>query len=313
MDSLVTWKPSEIQSMEKLAMRVSKLQAEIPTREENLPLAYMDSTELARLNASDDPSLAMVPISFMEGFPTVDGVPLWERLPSEPMEYFDLLRAYIKLGATDGKRRIDVLATRANLNPKAVGVVAKLWHWPARVHAYDVYKEMERQAVRMHEMHEMEGKHGKAADKVFELCLSFIETHHAELTPKSALDWFKMATELKRLSLGLPRNEPVGAQANGGGTININQVITPGAVTPNQEQDRTRVGQILGVLKQVGAFHKEVANRGEVVEDATHIDATDIDATRIDATRIDATDIEYLLTGDSRGDSETEEIDDAAY
>jgi len=256
--------------MLKLGKRVATLQEDIPCRDGGIPLGYVDSVELAKLSASDDPSLTIVPISFLEGFPTVNGVPIWERLDSEPLDMYELFRCYLHLPATDGRRTFAAVASRAGIDVRAVNTVALLWHWTVRVAAYDQYKEMEHQYIRQYEIRQMENKHSKAADKIFKTCMEFLEKHHAELTPRIALDWLKLSVELKRLSLGLPKDKPDGYSEPGGGghVININQTITPsGSEITNKEQDKDRIFQILSVLQQAGVFKDKVLDvESEVVD-----------------------------------------------
>jgi len=144
MNAVTKWKPSEIDSMLKLGKRVATLQEDIPCRDGGIPLGYVDSVELAKLSASDDPSLAIVPISFLEGFPTVNGVPIWERLEGEPLDMYELFRCYLHLPATNGRRAFAAVASRAGIDVRAVTAIASLWHWTVRAAAYDQFKEMER-------------------------------------------------------------------------------------------------------------------------------------------------------------------------
>lgn len=272
MDSIVKWTPSYIKSTSKLATQVQRVQSDVPLNKDNLPLAYVDPTELARLSATDDPSLAMVPLSYMEGFPTVNGVPFWERLENEDMEQYELFKAYRNLAATEGRRSIAKIAKRANASPVAVAAVAGLWHWTARVRAYDLYKEAEREAIRAYEVKKMENKHSKAADRIFETCMEFIDKHKGELTPKSALDWLKTAVELKRLSMGLYKDKPDDASEHGGGrgpTIHISQNISsgPNGSLSTAEQDKSHMMEILAVLKQTGALDPSIIDiEGEVTK-----------------------------------------------
>lgn len=276
MDAVTKWKPSEIDSMLKLGKRVATLQEDIPCRDGGIPLGYVDSVELAKLSASDDPSLAIVPISFLEGFPTVNGVPIWERLDSEPLDMYDLFKCYLHLPATDGRRTFAAVASRAGIDVRAVTAIASLWHWTVRAAAYDQFKEMERQYIRQYEIRKMENEHAKAADKIFQTCMDFIEKHHKELTPKMALDWLKLSVELKRLSLGLSKDKPDGYCEHGGGSghvININQTITPnGSEITNKEQDKDRIFQILSVLQQAGVFKGKIL---DVESEVVDIDASE--------------------------------------
>jgi len=270
MDGIVEWKPSEIQSMSKLAKRVTMLQADIPTRDSGLPLGYIDSIELVKLSSSDDPSLAIVPLSYMEGFPTVDGTPFWERLDNEPLDDYRLFKTYRNMVAANGVRSIATIAQRAGTSTKAVEAIAKLWHWTLRARAYDLYKERERQAIRDYEIKQMENTHAKAADRIFEKCMNFLDKHHGELTPKSALDWLKLSVELKRLSLGLPKDKPEGAESGTHGTtININQHLSSNQPSiQTKDEEKTRMMEILAVLKQTGALTDQIVDvESEVVED----------------------------------------------
>lgn len=269
MDSIALWKPSEVKSMMRLADRVAVLQDDIPTRDGGMPLGYVNSVELVRLSPSEDPSLAMVPISYMEGFPTVDGVPIWERLENEPAELFELFRAYRDMPATEGRRKLSVVASRKGADIKAISAVAKLWHWAPRSNCFDLFREMEREAIRRYEIRKMENDHAAAADRLFITGNEFFVKHAAEITPKVALDMIKLSVELKRLSLGLAKDKPEGYQdTQGGVTINMPPSTggAPSIGTPSAKEDKSRIFEILAVLKQTGVLDVKDIVEGEVID-----------------------------------------------
>ncbi len=262
MNDVATWKPTEIQNLAKLAKRTEMVQEDIPTRNLNgaeVPLGYIDSTALATLSGSDDPAAAIVPMSFQEGFPTVNGTPFWERLENETLEQFSLFQSYRNMDATEGRRSVAKLAERTGIQPAALNTLSKLWHWTTRVKSYDMFKVLEREYIRQHEVRRIENKHAKAAEKIFDMCTDFLDTHKGELTPQVALTWFKTAAELQRLSLGLSRDKPQGADSVGPGvTINIDSTSNGPSLSSDggKKQDETRIMEILSVLKQTGALNQ---------------------------------------------------------
>lgn len=283
MNALQEWKPNELVSMNKLGDRVQQAQSSVPVnREAGLPNAYIDPTQLIELSASDDPLEAATPISYMEGFPTANGLPIWERLENETIEYFEYFKAYRDntYQSADPKyptkkhyktRSISKLSSYLDIEPKALYALAKMYHWKLRVAAFDAFQEQELEMRRQQQIEEMENHHQQTAKRVFDKCVEFFEQHPEEMTAKSAIEGFKIAAQLHRLSLGLPADKPADDpnnpnnpnSRNNSPTINIMQQIGAGGHSStdingspahNKEEDLSRLRKIASILQNSGAL-----------------------------------------------------------
>jgi hypothetical protein len=91
----LAWSTTTLAAMKDLAQQVQELQNDIPQSnvsadQDSWPLAYIDPT----LVATGDIMGATIPLTYLEGYPTVDGVPFWERLENESSEYYKVFKEY---------------------------------------------------------------------------------------------------------------------------------------------------------------------------------------------------------------------------
>lgn len=264
MNTLSKWTPTEIANTRKLGERTSLLQRDVPTRaEDDLPLAYVDATILVSLLSTDDPTEALVPLSYLEGYPTVHGkgTPFWDRLDNENPKCYELFKSYRDMKYTRGTRSIAEVAALANLAPSLVQSISMVNHWSLRVRAYDLYQDQLLEARRRSEIKRMENKHAAKAEEIFDLCTQLLEQNKDALTPKDALGWIRVAIELHRLSLGLHPNRPEGNLEELGGfrPVTINQSFNLSDQIRSAEADQRTAYEILSILKQAGALEIDVA------------------------------------------------------
>jgi len=260
MHDITRWTSHELSAMSKLGARVRQLQEDVPTREDGLPLGYVDSAVLATLTPSDDPSAAIVPISYLDGFPTVNGVPIWERLENECFEHYELFKAYRDMYHSEDTRSIHEIARRKNVRVECVQALALLNHWAIRCSAYDKWVDTVRENTRQRMIRDLEGEHAKAARKIFNKCMDYIDRQFSNIPPKQVLEWFQTAVKLHRLSLGLSPDKPP-THGEGGEkitpTININQQFnSSGGEMPSMNSSKEMM-QILSILKDSGVLDSE--------------------------------------------------------
>jgi len=290
--------------MQQTADKVRALQTVIPTNTDNFPTAYIaaDAIMSEFPNTSMDeleelvhrnqlPTCAITPLSYQEGYATTpDGLPFWERLDGEKLQYFELFKAYRDMiygsvvgtpGGTGGNgNRLDItdprsitslrsmyiVAHRTSIARPVIKAISHLYHWPHRVRAFDQYRRLQLNRMRELEIEGMQNKHATAARRVFDKCLDFLEEHIEELNPKTALEWFRTSVELERLSLGLDPGRPdqgVGVGAAGNKPwVQINQQINQaapgngvdqGAGNGNQSREQ-RISEILSILQDAQAL-----------------------------------------------------------
>lgn len=219
---------TDIQALKGLGDRVHILQATLPLNPDELPLSYIDPQVLAAKGFLQDVSHvedldgAVVKLDFLDGFPTINDLPFWERLDGELISYYEYFKAYRDMIKT-GRRSMVVIAERGDVNVKLLVAISRMYHWTHRVKAYDQYKLIEREAERDARMIEMEGRHSSVAKKIFESCSKWMDDDELmeAMTPKEQLSWFETALKLERLSLGLAPDKPF----NSSDQTNINTVI----------------------------------------------------------------------------------------
>lgn len=160
------------------------------------------------LTVETPPDEAIVPISYLEGFPTVLGLPIWERLDGEPIPYYELFKSYRQLKETEGRRSLQEVARRANLEVRTIHTLSRVFHWTLRTTSYDANRARELEVTKQRLEKDLEGRHSRTAKDIFQICESYLKDNREQLTPKTALEWMELAVKLERLSIGLHPDKP---------------------------------------------------------------------------------------------------------
>ena len=284
-NSLLEWDPIKAKLNNKLGDMVQYFQVDQPQRGDGLPMAYVDAAALTgyMLEAEEPDDIpdtaldaALVPIESCDGIPTTGtGVPLWERLDGEPIPYYKMFTEYREMKYTDLQRSISKLSEASQMPAKHLNALSKCYHWQLRVKAYDKYKEQQKQLARQYEIEKLETRHSAAAKQLIEQAVDYLLMHPEQLSPKTALQMYEIATKHERLALGLDPTKPFATAGGGknapGVSVNImnNQAVggeitatqaTPGALseahakTVKQTEDPTHMAGIINALNQSGAF-----------------------------------------------------------
>ena len=312
--SLLVWDPSKTSMQVKLGEFVQYFQLGI-TSNDGIPRAYIDPTAfmsyLLEAESPDDlpddaVDSAKVPIEFEDGLPTVEGIPFWERLEGEPVPYYKMFKEYREMKYIDsstGKdqavfsRSIAKLAESSGMTGKCLNALAKIYHWAARVKAFDVYKEKQKMLTRQRDRELLENKHATISNQLLDQAVGYLLAHPEQLNPKVAIDLAKLSMESGRLALGLYPDKPgvyADQQGRGGAaSINIvNQNNASGATgsieqtgmdglsdverkTRENTQDVTHIQSILHVLNTSGAFN-EATSALEKEEDIIDADYEEV-------------------------------------
>ena len=238
-NELTEWDNVKSGQQSKLGELVQYFQTSITVNMQNIPLAYIDPTVIAPhlldVETPDDLSDDIIreatqAIEFDEGFPTVGGIPIWERLDGEPIPYYKLFKEYREIKYTqDGRRSISKVSERSLMPGRHLNALARVYHWQTRVRAYDMYKEYERQAARLKAMEQLDSKHAKVSNQLLDQAVDYLLSHAEQLSPKTAIQLAELAMKTGRLALGLNPDKPgSGSGANG---YNSNTNITIAANT----------------------------------------------------------------------------------
>ncbi len=157
--------------------------------------------------SEDELQDAYMPIEYAEGFPTSsEGCPIWEQLPFEPDDSYDLFQRYLEQGNI-GVRQAQ------KLDSSEVHNYYVMYYWDVRSRAYDMFQEVCLRRRRALKQLEVEDDHFEIAACIIEKIKVYLNDDDGEflelLTPKAAGDILRMATQLQRVSIGLPPSGPI--------------------------------------------------------------------------------------------------------
>jgi hypothetical protein len=277
---LELWTLPVIRTMNQLGDKVKDLQGDVPSTAFNgvadsntidWPIAYIDASLVISGNALESPQ----PIEYLEGYPTCNGIPLWERLENEPVELFKLFKAYRDMKTNQGIRSIQELSRLGNTSAAVCLCALKLFHWNLRCGGYDLYQNILKQHMKVTLVEELQDEHRKEAKELRFVATKYLKENKELMSPKNAIDLLKLATELERLSVGLAPNKVEGTMGmNLQPTVNItNNMGTAGAGNLSSGKGGPANGDqleaIITVLEKVGALNR-IEQRG----DTTVIDVT---------------------------------------
>lgn len=289
---MLSWEPNKTTMQVKLGELIQYFQVSIVNNSDGIPRFYIDPTvimpHLMDVEQPDDLSDSVIEeartlISFEDGFPTVEGIPFWERLEGEAMPYYKLFKEYreMKYLAEVNKggsltRSIAKLAESTGMTGRQLNALSRIYHWQVRVKAYDSYKATERQLAKQQDITLMEEKHAKISNQLLDQAVNYLLEHPEQLSPKVAIELASLAMRSGRLSLGLNPDKP-GSDSGGNGrgtNINIMNQANMGssegsavsddglsAVERKTQENSTKpshLQSILHVLNQSGAFDNAI-------------------------------------------------------
>jgi hypothetical protein len=224
--SLKLWEEQGIVSIQKkVADFVQQFQSMIEVNRDGIPLSIIDPTIISECamyaDTTDDiPEekyhSSLTAVDFEDGIPVVNGVPLWERLDGERMEYYKIFKEYRDMKYMNengiGARSMASLSETLNIPGRLISILARIYHWMTRVRCFDMYKEREIALRRRKVAEELENKHAKYSNDLLESAMKYLHDHPAALNPKTALQMVEIGMKYGRISVGLQGDKP-GAQS----------------------------------------------------------------------------------------------------
>lgn len=250
--SLLVWDPSKTALQVKLGELVQYFQVGIATTPDGIPKCYIDPTQiLPQLMTIDTPDdlpddiveAAKIAIDFEDGFPTVEGIPFWERLEGEPIPYYNLFKQYreMKYIGTEKaecllSRSIARLSTESQMTGRQLNALSRVYHWQIRAKSFDTYKAAERNLMKQHEVELLESKHAKVSNDLLDQAVDYLLKHPEQLNPRTAIDLARLAMEAGRISVGLNPDKPGSSSGSGSGGTHVSIV--------NQNASATEGGQV---------------------------------------------------------------------
>lgn len=187
----------------------------LPSNEMGLPTGFWLPDVVisaAPAEGQDPPDEAWQELSYAEGFPTVGvtGIPFWERLPNEPVQYFAYFTRYLE---QEGARTLHTLfehTTKRLLQPPISGSLLHslhtLYYWEVRARTYELFKEADRARFRVERAHQIEASQLEIADDLVKQAQGALGNDFTKLNERTLVELLKMGIALQRISVGLPAN-----------------------------------------------------------------------------------------------------------
>lgn len=290
----------EIQVTTEL-LRISKLIAQVQASFESsgVPSRIVNPAVIADIYPTvqtvDDFSdqlleASSVPVEILDGYACVNGIPIWERLGSERIDFYNVFKLYrdsrYRL-LEDGtyiitNRTLAGLARELKLPAGLLAYISKIHCWSTRIRCYDMYMEALIQRQKAIEVAQVQCDHQRISKKLYDKAEKYLEKNFDALQPKDVVDILELAFKYSRVSVGLLGDKPgstSGAQTNYSfvSTTNNNadkmiQVNTPDlspAMSKLQEdmKQEDNLLSIIHVLQASGAMktaiHGDLVANGE--------------------------------------------------
>lgn len=165
---------------------------------------------------SSDIAVAYQPLSYVEGYPTLDGNPFWTQLPHEHINAYTCFQVYLEQGKQGARQLYLVMEDeRVRSLPTVIKLADlqewfHLYYWTHRTRAHDLFYAAHRQRMRAMRAIEAEDDQYIIAERLINLCCEYLDENEEELkenmTPKAFTELLKTAIQTQRVSLSLPLN-----------------------------------------------------------------------------------------------------------
>jgi hypothetical protein len=166
---------------------------------------------------------AQFPLETYSGVVTIYGIPIWERLQGERIDFYNIFKIYrdMRYGLLDSgeymllNRTIAGLAQMLNVTGNYLSFLAKVYNWTIRCAYYDKYMELEIVKRRTQEIQLLQNDHLKVAHKLVEDASAYLKANMKMLKPSEAISMLELGMKYSRISLGLCGDKP-GTPASAG-------------------------------------------------------------------------------------------------
>lgn len=285
------WDAVKLNSMRKVRKYVQAVIQTVPRDGLGRLSAMVDPTVIMQTGMVTDvehfvdapPAGCLLPVSLLEGIPTLDGTPVWEKWDNEPVEYYELFKRYRNIQDIKTTRSVYKLAVEQGLPTKNVELLRQIYQWQDRCLAWDEYTRKERELQLELRRQEIENRHATTAEKLFKMASSYLEDHADLITPKVALTMLELAIRLERVAAGMSLDNRKSGSSAGEVAINIQNNLDNGngqagvisnaeksvLGSGNSDEARARLTQVVNVMNNLGIIKGEVEGEeveGEVIE-----------------------------------------------
>lgn len=243
------------------------------------------------------------PFQEVDGYPTVQGVPLWERQEWERIEYYNLFKLYRDMryafyNESDAllvNRSQNVLAKVARVPASLVSYLSVIYNWRMRVAMYDGWMTVMQQRRVSVKRSMMLDRHSKISQALIQKAYSCLSKQADKLAPKDALEMLKLGLAYERISLGMSGDKPENTQAgnaapllsivnqtnNASGPMQVNNELRPEQQLQNNMKKPDTLLSVLSVLQRSGAFDTMLQSAGQDTENGDTISVEGVVASEV--------------------------------
>lgn len=293
----LNWTSAKVSLMDSLSQLVQLFQVELVPQVGGGVSGLVDPMQLmpyaARSANSDDVpdevlQSMLIPITFYDDMPTIDGTPIWDRLSGETIPYFNAFKVYRDLVLTTRRRSIVAAAEKLGVAPRLLTTLSKVWHWQIRTQAFDQYRKQEEDIERAYRADMVDSRLFKKSTKLLEGLFTYVEENQDRLNPKVANDLIKTLVPILRVSVGLPSNAPkeeikISNGGSGGSSVNVNinnangdnaQAMSVHGMsasevmqkTAEQAKEPSYLAGIINTMIQSGAIENAIVNESQDID-----------------------------------------------
>lgn len=148
---------------------------------------------------------AMVPLHYYEGFPALEtGTPFWSQLTYEPKDAFDAFISYLECGPT---RTLQMLSAFPH---EDVIDWFHTYYWGTRVRAFELFRVVNANKLKISRMLQTEDSHYMMADKLLNTVNSVLSTFDGDAIKEVGFEKLvgilEKLVKVQRISVGLNAN-----------------------------------------------------------------------------------------------------------
>lgn len=278
----------------KLGKFVQTLQRDFPTQNNRLVQMLNPAWLATHVPFCDTPEdvteeqvqRSLWHIEVQGDYALIDGVPVWDRLEGERLDFYTLFKLYrdSRYGLIDNgdyvlcSRSMAGLASKLSIAPLLISTISRIYNWSTRCSYYDAFFEREMVRRKQLEIQLMQQDHLRAASSLLRRAMDYFEENAGVMTPKEALSMAELGFKVSRLSLGMmpdkpelgnaPSNQPLLAIYNNSTTnqadqmIQVNDQRSYGSEVERRLhediKDESNLLSILDVLQRSGAMNTVV-------------------------------------------------------
>jgi hypothetical protein len=293
---------TKLKILAQLSNNIKQLQKNMPKNDNNMPFSYIDPQVIlefiTKFPNDEIPERilqeATINIDYLEEVPIVNGLPFWERLDCEPLDYYKLFKLYRDQKKTDSTRSFENLKKQTGIQESYLHAIAGIYHWTQRTQTYDYYRKSQIEKAKQREIKELESNHLKAAKKIFDYCVDYFEklattNEIAKMPPSQIIDWWEKAAKLGRLSLGMPSDKPTNIENQSNKVIIEKQLNFSNNTqnNPNQKNltintDKKFLKEVLDILQTANALPKEIVAEQQVKDQTEQTQVIEVKANNPD-------------------------------